>query len=1020
MAWVPDTNSIAEPIDAIYNRLKLNRPDYGQLSAEDCIRLIKQVAKGAREEPHRIRFRIIIDALDECEDAQDLLEYLYQAKESCGNIFFMFSSRPDIQIPQRSLPATMVKIEADKSLEDMRFFIRHEIQRRNTKLPGNKRSELEDVLQKELFERAGGMFRWTQIQLEDFLPSTQNRPKLHSKGDFCKRIRDLRERAGAEDLDREYERIYEANTRPGRPSREDAKKAFRILLCCFEPLSLDQLAQATLLEEYGEESSESSGAYIRNICCNFIVVSHSVVQFAHVSARDYLVSRKIRAVNEFDAASQHQQPALSSLQFLESHCGEILKHIKEGQFKSVEPYLYPDEHIRNQVERSLPVELRFGLYAATQWAEHASKIPASVRMSKGLSSQITRFLYLPIFQDWHLLTTRLRRIYGFSYEIEASIGTVLVTQVPSKPNPLCLISAFGFSDCLEFDDINSNSFKVGTKSDYDMALTTACLFGHAEVVSKIFIELPKHAGVNRVDFDILKAWDGTMASWEGKDISEIVRLFLEHGAIARKPLVHKALQTAAIEERLDVLLKVVEQMKKEYDDREILKIMSQTAFESLPWMWYQLPEQYHLAVEFFLGQMGAREADRIFKLKTYNGQLLGEVILLNASKQGSFQTFELMTEKFKVPLNVKNDEGDTALHLTPSTKIANYILCEDKFMVSVRNSEGYTPIMTALRAHSPEVWKTISRHGGNTNERTRGGKTGLHLLSMYAASMNSGSDSDRFFSEYYLKQNLAGIKDSEGNTALHLVNYRWCGQWFDGGADYMLKLMQAGETLLARDNRGETAVERIFSFDFQLETSNLPVPKRLKPQFHRIIIHFMEELRQEERKRLLRESQWAKDEITLNGLAILRDIWHLLLQEPEGVNDDYNKPINDGTLLCQRTYFSFELRPGRELPEVKTYLPTWNYVRSDVETVQNYEEVCRRWRLRVWKGGQIQGAFRKCFVCPPPILNANSHQPFIFSGPVNHSRPRPVHCDASFLYSEKKGTYQTLYFSPPLGDEEYK
>jgi DMATS type aromatic prenyltransferase len=101
-----------------------------------------------------------------------------------------------------------------------------------------------------------------------------------------------------------------------------------------------------------------------------------------------------------------------------------------------------------------------------------------------------------------------------------------------------------------------------------------------------------------------------------------------------------------------------------------------------------------------------------------------------------------------------------------------------------------------------------------------------------------------------------------------------------------------------------------------------------------------------------------QDKTTLKGLGVLRDIWHLLLQEPEGlVDDDYSKPLNDGSMLCQRLYFSFEMRPGREFPEVKTYLPTWNYVRSDEATVQNYEQVFR-------KCGQEwgeEGRYRKVF-----------------------------------------------------------
>lgn len=84
------------------------------------------------------------------------------------------------------------------------------------------------------------------------------------------------------------------------------------------------------------------------------------------------------------------------------------------------------------------------------------------------------------------------------------------------------------------------------------------------------------------------------------------------------------------------------------------------------------------------------------------------------------------------------------------------------------------------------------------------------------------------------------------------------------------------------------------------------------------------------------------DDETNKGLSILRSIWHLLLQEPEGiVDDDFEKPLNDSFILCQKLYFSIELQPGADFPKVKSYLPTWNYVRSDEETIRNYEEIFR-------------------------------------------------------------------------------
>ncbi|KAF4585498.1 Aromatic prenyl transferase [Ophiocordyceps camponoti-floridani] len=140
-----------------------------------------------------------------------------------------------------------------------------------------------------------------------------------------------------------------------------------------------------------------------------------------------------------------------------------------------------------------------------------------------------------------------------------------------------------------------------------------------------------------------------------------------------------------------------------------------------------------------------------------------------------------------------------------------------------------------------------------------------------------------------------------------------------------------------------------------------------------------------------------QDETKLSGLQQLSKIWHLLLQEPEGIpDDDYDKPFSGDSALYQKLYFSFELRPGKKLPEVKTYLPTWHYVRTDEETVGNYEEI---FRLCGQPWGK-EGAYRKLFESA--------------FGPVKHDRPKPVHCDASFLFSSETGIYQTLYWSPPL------
>ncbi|RDA85058.1 hypothetical protein CP532_3129 [Ophiocordyceps camponoti-leonardi (nom. inval.)] len=137
-----------------------------------------------------------------------------------------------------------------------------------------------------------------------------------------------------------------------------------------------------------------------------------------------------------------------------------------------------------------------------------------------------------------------------------------------------------------------------------------------------------------------------------------------------------------------------------------------------------------------------------------------------------------------------------------------------------------------------------------------------------------------------------------------------------------------------------------------------------------------------------------QDETTTNGLKQLSKIWHLLLQEPEGIpSEDYDKPLTGISAMYQKLYFGFELRPGRKLPEVKTYLPIWHYVRSDEETVRNYEEVFRLCGIPWGEESRYKKLFESAF------------------GSVKHGRKVPVHCDASFLFSSSMGIYQTLFMT---------
>ncbi|EFY87829.1 aromatic prenyl transferase [Metarhizium acridum CQMa 102] len=137
-----------------------------------------------------------------------------------------------------------------------------------------------------------------------------------------------------------------------------------------------------------------------------------------------------------------------------------------------------------------------------------------------------------------------------------------------------------------------------------------------------------------------------------------------------------------------------------------------------------------------------------------------------------------------------------------------------------------------------------------------------------------------------------------------------------------------------------------------------------------------------------------QDETTIKGLETLRTIWHLMIQEKDEVADDYEKPVNDAAQQAMKLFLSLEITPGRDLPEVKLYVPVFTYMKSDAETVENFEIMLEKCNQEWASSGKYRDMFETAF------------------GDLNRKREAPIHSYASFYYNES-GVYQTLYFCLP-------
>ena len=156
LCWCAASTSISKPVQRKYDRLKLDRPNDGQLSDDDCEEILKEIFESG------IGARIFIDALDECDDPEKVLTVLRTISTAGRGIVKVFvSSRTDVR--HRAQPyfpdACFLEINKEKTETDMEIYIQREVQEREShlRLLKGERSDLEKRLIRLLSQRAGGM-----------------------------------------------------------------------------------------------------------------------------------------------------------------------------------------------------------------------------------------------------------------------------------------------------------------------------------------------------------------------------------------------------------------------------------------------------------------------------------------------------------------------------------------------------------------------------------------------------------------------------------------------------------------------------------------------------------------------------------------------------------------------------------------------------------------------------------------------------------------------------------------------
>ena len=115
------------------------------------------------------------------------------------------------------------------------------------------------------------------------------------------------------------------------------------------------------------------------------------------------------------------------------------------------------------------------------------------------------------------------------------------------------------------------------------------------------------------------------------------------------------------------------------------------------------------------------------------------------------------------------------------------------------------------------------------------------------------------------------------------------------------------------------------------------------------------------------------DETTLEGLEILRNIWHFLINEPSPVDDSFSKAVNVPKSGHKGMTLSWEIKPGEQIPDTKVYVPLFQYFSSDRAIG---ESLGKAFQTRGWKwgpNGQYEATLGKAWLvlCFPDIKYPN-------------------------------------------------
>ncbi|KAL9116967.1 MAG: hypothetical protein Q9187_006501, partial [Circinaria calcarea] len=434
------------------------------------------------------RFRrvyLVVDALDECTEREDLLNFINEvANQKANNASILVASRKeqDFVTGLEDITTKSLCVQDAPTEHDIRLFIQKRLMRdpKLKKRPESVKREIEQ----SLVDGAHGMFRWVACQLEALgtclspsaiLTALQTLPKT---------------------LDETYGRIL---LNMPEDYRTLAFTALQWLAFSERPLRLEEVAEVVAVKPGCSIFQEIDRLFdpweILTVCSSLVVFSETTkeMRLAHYSVKEYLLSDRIK---KGFGANFHLMEVSAHRSMAEICCTYLLSFDR------------PDSLILQPL-KDFPL-LR---YAAENWYKHARIVQTDSQET--LNTMIFRLLDETrdsSFYNWLRVFQPDRPWYGQKMQLD-------LTEIG---RPVYYASYLGLLEMVKrLLETGGNANSIG--GYYGNSLQAAAVRGYEKVVRLL---LQRGADINCQGGEYGSA---LQAAFVGKQ-EHIVSLLIEHGA----------------------------------------------------------------------------------------------------------------------------------------------------------------------------------------------------------------------------------------------------------------------------------------------------------------------------------------------------------------------------------------------------------------------------------------------------------------------------------------------------------